>query len=372
MINKAAGPAALQTSGQRNQAVHYMRGLAAIVVVISHLGLVFFGYPELVAAYLGVKPLEDDFEPVPGFFSAGLLLGQFGVGLFFVISGYVIPRSFGSYTRGAFFRARFWRLWPTYAAGFTLSLTTLWLLHVYWGQGAWRFSLLDVLLHYLIGLRDLAGTANIDGIVWTLEIEVKFYLVAGIAYAAMAGADTARTLTITACAFAGSWILWAVAATTGPTPALSSLLLFCNILILMNAGSVIQLYDDGFTSRQTYLRSLGLHGLAFFACATSQTWAVGDPNAIRAVYLAAALVFIALRFCRVKPNWALDWCGRISYPLYVIHSTLGYAVLYVCLLHEVSVPASLALAAIAVAGISILLHFAIEAPSMRFSKAARG
>src|SRR5262249_27311724 len=36
----------------------------------------------------------------------------------------------------------------------------------------------QVLIHFVPGLRDLMWSTSIDGIVWTLEIELKFYLVA--------------------------------------------------------------------------------------------------------------------------------------------------------------------------------------------------
>jgi len=44
----------------------------------------------------------------------GIYKGGFGVALFFLISGFVIPFSFLRYTRTGFAIARILRLWPAY------------------------------------------------------------------------------------------------------------------------------------------------------------------------------------------------------------------------------------------------------------------
>ena len=52
-------------------------------------------------------------------------LGHTGVALFFLVSGFVIPGAFDARTRWAFVVSRAWRLWPTYAAGLTLTIAAL-------------------------------------------------------------------------------------------------------------------------------------------------------------------------------------------------------------------------------------------------------
>jgi peptidoglycan/LPS O-acetylase OafA/YrhL len=372
MTDGSTRPPGVSLDHSRNLAVHYMRGFAAAAVVISHLWLVFFGAPDLVADYLGALPVSDRLKPVSGFFSAGLFLGQFGVGLFFVISGYVIPKSLETYSRAGFFQARFWRLWPTYAAGFSISLCALWLMHRYFGAGEWRFSALDIFVHYIIGIRDLAGTANIDGIIWTLEVEVKYYLVAALVYSVYSKSAEKAVFVLTAAAFAASWLFRGMeifGVVSGPA---SALLLFVNLLILMNAGTVIQLYDAGRLGRRRYVLMLALHAFAFFASGAASEWAVGNIWHVRGTYALAAIAFIALRRRHFPRLGVVNWLGQISYPLYVVHAAVGYSALYWLIVSGIPPAAAFFLAIVLVLAVSGLLHQKLEIPSMRRAKACKG
>jgi peptidoglycan/LPS O-acetylase OafA/YrhL len=100
----------------------------------------------------------------------------FGVALFFLVSGFVIRISFASYGRLGFLVARVMRLYPTYVAGFSITIASLSLAAISWHQ-AFPYVLTAVLSHILPGTRDLIGSPQIDYVVWTLEVEVKFYIV---------------------------------------------------------------------------------------------------------------------------------------------------------------------------------------------------
>ena len=107
-----------------------------------------------------------------------------GVGLFFLVSGFVIPFSFERYDRLGFLVARFFRLWPTYAIGVRLTAAAIWVGNSLAGQ-VFPYSGGEVLINSILGLREALLARNFDGIVWTLEIEIKFY-VRGGAYRALA------------------------------------------------------------------------------------------------------------------------------------------------------------------------------------------
>ncbi len=51
--------------------------------------------------------------------------GPFGVALFFLISGLVIPFSFDRHRTGAFLLARLLRIYPTYLAALLIEVLTL-------------------------------------------------------------------------------------------------------------------------------------------------------------------------------------------------------------------------------------------------------
>jgi len=88
----------------------------------------FWVIPE--AAALGRRPALHPGDAAPRF--AKLLqqipidFGAFGVGLFFLISGYVIAISLDRYSRRGFLVGRCMRVLPTYAVGYLVRCTVIW------------------------------------------------------------------------------------------------------------------------------------------------------------------------------------------------------------------------------------------------------
>ena len=105
--------------------------------------------------------------------------GPFGVALFFLISGFVIPYTFTKRSASAFLVGRAFRIFPLYMAGFSVTLLAVWLSGAI-DERPFPYALSHVLIHYVPGLRDLLWQQPIDWIVWTLEIELKFYLVCAL------------------------------------------------------------------------------------------------------------------------------------------------------------------------------------------------
>jgi peptidoglycan/LPS O-acetylase OafA/YrhL len=103
-----------------------LRGIACLSVVCSHLVGQSLVQPGVVAQYGLAQVPDGHASPVSNFFYSGGF-GEFGVALFFLISGFVIPLSFERYGPRAFLIARCWRLVPTYVACFAILLATVWL-----------------------------------------------------------------------------------------------------------------------------------------------------------------------------------------------------------------------------------------------------
>lgn len=112
-----------------------LRGIAALLVVLSHLCCVFWGAKGAVSAYTGAPPAEGG-QPWIGDYINSYYWnsGAVGVAIFFTISGFVIPMSLHHTGRLRFIVARFFRIYPTYIVSLGIALTAVWLSCRYWGS----------------------------------------------------------------------------------------------------------------------------------------------------------------------------------------------------------------------------------------------
>ncbi|OZY87712.1 hypothetical protein CBP51_12355 [Cellvibrio mixtus] len=133
----------------RLQALDLLRFIAALAVVAYHyLGTSNPSYPQL----------------------AGIAqFGYLGVPLFFMISGFVIASSAEQRSPLQFLISRATRLYPAFWIAVLFTSSVIWCL------APTKPSALQVLAN-LTMLNDYLGITNIDGVYWTLQVELKFYL----------------------------------------------------------------------------------------------------------------------------------------------------------------------------------------------------
>lgn len=120
---------------QRIEFAHALRGLAAFSVLISHFCGVFWTSPGAVATLLNVEATTIE---IPAFilslhFSPHFNYGSFGVAVFFLISGFVIPFSLKKLPAPAFLIARAFRIYPVYIFSLCVGLGAVWLIGRYGG-----------------------------------------------------------------------------------------------------------------------------------------------------------------------------------------------------------------------------------------------
>lgn len=97
--------------------------------------------------------------------------GSLGVDLFFMISGFVIALSAEGRSFAAFASSRITRIVPTY--WFAIAVTTSFLL---FEGSAYREVTLRQLFANLVLLQRPLGEPFIDGVYWTIVIEMRFYV----------------------------------------------------------------------------------------------------------------------------------------------------------------------------------------------------
>jgi peptidoglycan/LPS O-acetylase OafA/YrhL len=292
------------------------------------------------------------------------LKGPFGVAVFFLISGFVIPFSLEQKGGLRFLLARFFRIFPTYFASLALSMAALSLASRYWGT-AFTHSAGAIAANGLL-VNNLLGIPSIDPINWTLSIEIKFYLLAAVCGPLFMRRGFAGMALLLALGLGATALVRHFGALGAASAALTMEL---NYVMFMLAGVVFYQHISGVISHLGLaLRSATI--LAAFAL----NWSIGPQSGqfpeITGYYLYAWLAFCAAYYARgwFRPVRLLDFLADISYPLYITHSLIGFVLLKVFVHNGLPFPlAALAVLALVIA-LSWALHVAVEMPSNRFGK----
>jgi len=149
-------------TGSRLAWLDALRGFAALCVVFDH------GSTLLLL-------------PARGFLYQWLNLGQYGVFVFFLVSGYIVPASLerkGSLR--AFWTSRGFRLYPMYAVALVIAAVAYWS-----GYGSIRGAEhhpLTSVMSWLLMLPNLLTGPNVPNVTWTLSYEMVFYLLLAVLF----------------------------------------------------------------------------------------------------------------------------------------------------------------------------------------------
>jgi peptidoglycan/LPS O-acetylase OafA/YrhL len=349
---------------QRLEFANALRGVAALSVLISHyLGIFWFARP-ITESLINAPVPGAAMLPAPGIAawldSIPIATGPFGVALFFMISGFVIPFSFERTSVRGFVVGRLFRIYPVYIVGFSVTLIAIALSGIASGR-PFPYSVSQVLVHYIPGLRDLLWTPMIDGIVWTLEIELKFYIVC-VLIAPLLRLGKLWTflvpvvlLIIVKVAHGLPW------GTLPKTAALDS-----EYMLFMFCGVAFNFHFRGFIGK----RLLGVISLAVLVAFCAGMLISQEPTRSINSYIAAFAVFSVA--AAISDSWprlpVLSFFADISYPLYVVHGVMGYALMAYMVAGNVAPWIAIACAF----GLSVMiawaLHTMVENPTHEVGK----
>jgi peptidoglycan/LPS O-acetylase OafA/YrhL len=323
---------------KRLHEVDGLRGVAAAIVVIFHY---FFLYNNMY---------QHNFD-IPELFK----YGQYGVHLFFMISGFVIFWTISNSAKPSdFLWSRFSRLFPVFWAAVILTFVVV----TVFGLEGREASLIEFLFNMSM-LHEFVGIAHVDGVYWTLTLELAFYFWMYvlmrtaqlenidkwlIAWVAIAGLLAYRKL--------GVEIF----------PFLEKLFLI-QYVELFALGICLFKIKAGLQTKFTY----GLVLLSFLSVFSkySNEIAIGFCVGYWLFFLAATNKLGLLAF---KP---LAYLGTISYALYLTHQNIGYVIMN--LLYSYSIPAYLTIIITMFTSlvIAILLTHLVEKPSLRLLRRYR-
>lgn len=348
-----------------------LRGVAVLLVLLCHYVMVF---NALKAGYVNFPPLTD--YPFPwantinhSFPFAYINLGQFAVALFFLVSGLVIPNSaasLGKYKNGraAFMVGRLLRIWPTYALGLLISVAALWFnshinsadLYMPFSRVASNISL----------FRDWMGQPQFDGVVWTLEIETKFYLFVLLFWSAIGKGRLYPIVAICIAALLASPTGATFEQTIQPTVTASNFIWTLPYILYMTIGVVFNYHLRGIISTKALL----LIAAVMYGIFTITAKVQGLYEAVPISYGSTLLLFGFLYF------FAREWTGgpiirfysQISFPLYASHAAFGYTGMAYMVSLGANPYGALLAQIIFSTGIAWAIHIAIEVPTHKAGK----
>jgi peptidoglycan/LPS O-acetylase OafA/YrhL len=300
---------------EREAFLDLLRFVAASAVMLFHFGFrgAAFGLQDL--AYPELAWLAK--------------YGYLGVELFFMISGYVIPWSIRNRGVADFAVSRAIRLYPTYWLCVALLATLPPLL------GDWRFHLplRDTLVN-LTMMAELFGSPYLDGVFWTLVTELQFYVLVAFVVGVFGFHRLPTALIIWLVVGAG---VSAFAKATGTRPFYpggSFVAYFCF------GAACYFLQHVGERSARIYAL-LGLSLPLILAHSTHKAGAAVEMFktpisllvVIPVVLGSAAAIFFSRRISERLNSAnagviaAVTFLGGLTYPLYLLHENIGYAVL---------------------------------------------
>ncbi len=273
-----------------------LRGLAALAVVLFHYTT---RYGELYG-HRGALPFD-------------LPWGHFGVQLFFGISGFVIFMTLErTRTLADFAVSRFSRLYPAYWAAMLLTGGAV----LAAGMDELALSPAAFAANATM-LQGFAGLDSVDGVYWTLAVELAFYLAMALLWRLRL---LGRIEPLLIFWMSLHWIWTFAPRLLGVEPS------------WLLGALLIQQHIPFFAIGIAAYRLRAGAGRRWPAAVIAAAWATvaacdGFVHAEVAAIAAVTLLAVALRGLPPLRFPPLVWLGAISYSLYLIHQYIGFALL---------------------------------------------
>jgi peptidoglycan/LPS O-acetylase OafA/YrhL len=286
--------------------------------------------------------------------------GWLGVELFFMISGFVILLSADGRGIAGFVASRVGRLFPAYWACIVLTagLQQVW-------SGGRQTNLTETMVN-LTMVQDLFDVTGVQVVFWTLLVELKFYL---LVLVVLAFGPLTRNRVLT---FATLWPLAGWAAEEFGAHWLADWLVPAYAPYFAVGMLLFLAYRDGFDVVTSLLLAGGL-----VLCVMRVLEAAGRASDLQGVPVNPVITVMIL-LASVVAVWAttlrgrtapprrvaavLGTVGALTYPVYLVHTQFGYAVIDV-LAHETTRTVALFAAGALSLCLAVAIHYGVERPT---------
>ncbi|KPI26385.1 acyltransferase 3 [Actinobacteria bacterium OV450] len=327
-----------------------LRLIAALMVVGFHWTGVN-QYPEVW------KQQPQKLMPTVHAFGA---YGWLGVQLFFLISGFVICMSCWGKTPRQYFTSRVVRLFPAYWGAVVITaLVVNFATTVRHGR---HHVTPSGLLTNLTMLQQPLGVEEVDAVYWTLWVELRFYLLFAVVVAM--GLTYRRVLS-----FCGIWMIAAVLVDKADVPFLKMLLMPEYAPFFIAGVAMYLIYRFG---RDWLL--LGTVGFSWLVAqhmllGTKESYEYGVQHPLHWYVIAGFSLFAFALMLAVSTgvfNWVqgkwLTVAGALTYPVYLLHQEVGFAMIRWGRDHGIAPFALLAMCLAVILLLAWLVHRFVERP----------
>ncbi|MDP5227720.1 MULTISPECIES: acyltransferase [Arthrobacter] len=315
-----------------------LRGIAALAVVVGHFTYTY-----------------DTVYPGDPSSNLQFTWGNFGVELFFMISGYVILMTADNVSRAADFAvSRVSRLYPTYWIALAVSVVVAWFVKI---PGV-PLDPVTILVNLSMVQRWFL-VKDVNDAFWTLAVEMQFYVLVFLLLVFMKSRlrDKAVTLVLSiwlvVATLVTGWIVLRHGIGVGNgLPRLDKLILNGT---LAEYGPLFCVGILAYRFRQGRGRFWLVPAAQVLAVATgAAVWGWRYGLGVLAVCIAFSVV-VAFRSVPLLRWHPIQFFGKISYSLYVIHVVVGYALIHLFVQGIGRVPAE-SVALIVVVAAAVILN----------------
>ena len=332
-------------------ALHGLRGVAAFAVFVAHCA---GGYSLHLCQQCQFRPALEAINHI----------GNFGVEVFFLLSGFVIYSACLRSSLIKFLAHRFWRIYPVFLFFTAAFFIGNHFLALEPDKDQWQY-----LIYNLAFVNLLLGTPALTPNAWTITYEVMFYLLAfGLIQAVV---KTQNRLTAIVFTLLALWFLLEFPI---------SLYFVAGVIVGMANRKYNGLIDSvpAIVVRPLELAALAL--LLFFALKEASyqwSWLLLNPEHLLAVVVLAVLVCCLLNesslLARCLKTRYMLWLGTISYSLYLAHPysylVTRTALMKLAQLFQTNVFTSIWIFSLLVLVLTIVfsavVHYRLEAPVYR-------
>ncbi len=318
---------------KRLSALDGLRGIAAIAVACFHY---FYHYHHEYGHSFDVPEWVK--------------VGYFGVHLFFLVSGFVIFWTLSrSNTASTFIWSRFSRLFPVYWVAVTITFIVINTI----GPADRHVSAGELLVNYTM-LQGYLGVPHVDGVYWTLTLELSFYF--WMLMLMLFG--QLQRIEYWLLGWIGIAILVQASGLNEMLPMRVKFVLLLDYIGLFAAGICFYRIKSGSGNRLSYAVIAASIASAFVAYPVEFALLIAGWHAL--FYLA---VSGKLNIFASKP---FVFMGTISYSFYLIHQNIGYTIINWGYQLKASPFISIAIAFMLALFLAVALTFLVEKPAMKY------